>query len=77
MKRESCHTTWFARHCLGGWLIVCAAGSVVQGELTFEPSWELPDYQAVRQQVLEWVDQSPFDAELRTDRKSTRLNSSH
>ena len=70
MKRESRHTTWFARHCLVGWWIVCAAATVVQGELTFEPSWELPDYRAVRQQVLEWVNQSPFDAELRTQARS-------
>ncbi len=70
MKRENRHTTWFARHCLGGWLIVCAAATIVQGELTFEPSWELPDYRAVRLQVLKWVDQSPFDAELRTQARS-------
>ena len=70
MKRESRHTTWFARHCLGGWLIVCAAATVVQGELTFEPSWELPDYRAVRQQVLEWVNQSSLDAELRAQARS-------
>jgi len=70
MKLESRHTTCFARHCLGGWLIVCAAGSVVQGELTFEPSWELPEYRTVRQQVLEWVNHSRFSAELRTQARS-------
>lgn len=51
-------------------MFVCAAATVVQGELTFEPSWELPDYQTVRRQVLEWVDESRFVGESRTKERS-------
>ncbi len=69
MKRKE-RTTWLACHCLGGWLAVCAAGTAVQGELTFEPSWELSEYRAVRQQVLEWVKESRVPEELRTEARS-------
>jgi hypothetical protein len=69
MNRKN-HTTWLSCHCLGGWLFVCAAANVATGELTFEPSWELPEYRAVRQQVLDWVQESRFAAEQRTQARS-------
>ena len=60
-------TIWLLCHCLSGWLAVCA---VARGELTFEPSWELPEYSAVRQQVLQWSVESRVADELRTEVQS-------
>jgi len=53
-----------------GWLIVCTSTAEVQGELTFEASWELPEYRAVRQQVQNWVKENRFSGELRTQVRS-------
>ena len=37
--------------CLGAW------ASSSQGEIAFEPSWEIPTYSSIRQDVSEWIDQ--------------------
>jgi hypothetical protein len=54
---------------LGGFVVVCAATTVARGELTFEPSWDLPDYPHVRQQMLHWIDHSGL---TRAERKVAR-----
>lgn len=51
-------------------MIFCAAATVLRAELTFEPSWELPEYRVVRRQVLKWIKESRFKAKLRTRARS-------
>ena len=50
-------------HLVGGMWAVCAALGSVQGEITFEPSWDMPRYADVRQQVHRWIDGSRYEAE--------------
>lgn len=40
------------------------------GQLTFEPSWELPEYSAVRAQALNWLEQSQIEAQSRETAES-------
>ena len=42
--------------CLTGMLLLLA--STCRGELSLEPSWELPAYEQAREQVLAWVEQA-------------------
>jgi len=39
-------------------------------QLTFEPSWEMPDYGEVRTQVLDWLEQSQVDDNIRLEAQS-------
>ena len=38
-------------------LLLLLPAAPVSGELTFEPSWELPDYAKVRSQMINWIEQ--------------------
>lgn len=64
LARDGSHV----RCLLGGLLTVCAM-TTAQAELTFEPSWDLPDYSHVRQQMLRWIDRSGL---TRAERTSAR-----
>ncbi len=68
--RQKIARVWLSFCCLiGGLVAVCAATTVARGELTFEPSWDLPDYPHVRQQMLQWIDRSGL---TRAERASAR-----
>ena len=62
--------TWHVRQLILGGVLVCALPLGAYGELSFEPSWELPTYQAVRQDVLRWIKESRFAPAQRTEARS-------
>ena len=49
--------------------LLLVAGTV-HGELTFEPSWELPGYDKVRGQALAWIDEVSVDADMQVQARS-------
>ncbi len=40
------------------------------GQLTFEPSWELPRYSKVRKEMLQWLEQAQVDPQVRAAAQS-------
>ena len=42
-------------------LLLFLPAALVRAELTFEPSWELPDYAKVRGQIVGWIEQEDFE----------------
>jgi hypothetical protein len=57
------------RRLFSSWLVLCAAATIARGELSFEPSWDLPEYAQVRQQVFQWIRDSDLN---RAERKAAR-----
>lgn len=52
-------------------LMMCASLATIQAELSFEPSWQLPEYDQVRTAMLKWIDQLPLDAPQRQALRET------
>lgn len=55
---------------LGSLLLFALLLSPCHAQLTFEPSWQLPDYGEVRTQILDWLEQSQVDAQDRSAAQS-------
>jgi hypothetical protein len=49
-------------------LLISAAPALAQ--LTFEPTWQLPNYEAEREQVFNWLEKTNIDAELAQEARS-------
>lgn len=65
MNRDKRYTTWKACLGLACCLVIGAAANNARSELTFEPSWELPEYREVRQDVLDWAKKGRFESGMR------------
>lgn len=53
----SCSVVWLLACCM----LTAWVQSQAHAELTFEPSWQVPVYEQVRQQVLNWLGQGQFE----------------
>lgn len=51
-------------------LLVLISVVPAMAQLTFEPTWQLPSYEAQREQVFSWLESSGFDAKLAQEARS-------